>query len=196
MGGSKPKKPKPTASERAESERAWSEYQHWRSQYMPMEQKQINDIMTLERETPGMIRKASGNVMAEFSPAFASAKTEMFHGGIDPTSGRYASAIGMLGTGAARTAGDVVNDTILNERARKMSGMGGLLGLGRGLAGQSNMNLGRMVSMDTSASLSKRRADAYKKAATANMWGNIAGSVAGLGGALAYNKYKTGNWLG
>ncbi len=184
MGSSEPSKPKPTAEEQAQADRAWSEWQHWRQQYMPMEEQQIQDITTLERETPAMIRKAAGNVTAEFSPAFGETRRQLFQGGIDPTSGRYASAVGGIGRGAARTSGDVVNDTILNERARKMSGMGGLLGLGRGLAGQSSMNLSRLASQTGAQNLAKRRADAYKKAATANMWGTVAGSALGaLGGA-------------
>ena len=191
MGGSKPKKPKPTESEKAESEHSWQEYQHWRSQYLPMEQQQINDVMTLERETPAMIRKASGNVMSEFAPAFSAAKGQLFHGGIDPSSGHYVNAIGTVGSGAARTAGDVVNDTILNERARKMGAMGGLIGIGRGLAGQSNLNLSRMTSMESASQLAKRRADAYKDAATANMWGTIGGSVVGgLASAYAGGAFK------
>ncbi len=188
MGGSKPSKPKPTAQEQAEAEIAYKDWERYKAKFLPYEKRYIKDVMTFEREKPSMVRAGLGAVPAEFWPTFRQAKRSLFQQGIDPTSGRFAKAMGGIGVGAAQTAADVGVGIKNMVRGRKMTGMENVLGIGRNLAGQSTANLSRLNAMETSRMLARERAKVYKSAAKANMYGTIVGGIGA--GAVGYMMAK------
>ena len=167
-----PEKPKPTKQERALAERAAADWNRYVGEFIPLENRIINDIQNSEKYTNEMRGMAATDVGLQ-----ATGQLDNASGSIGGQSAKGVRALTNLASqqGAAKGAAIAGADSAIRDR--EMRGLASLSGFGRGLSGLNTSALSQSASNAAARSLNQYQFDAQLK----NNYGNMAGQVVGMG---------------
>ncbi|MEZ8965481.1 hypothetical protein AB6E53_02220 [Vibrio breoganii] len=193
MGGSD-NEIKETSAEKASAQVAKDQWALYENELKPFEENFIQRVQSLDSQqakNAGKDAVSVGNNRA-FSEAKGAVADQMTSAGVDPSSGKFQTAIQEVGADQAISQGDTMNRMETSIQDRKMAGLSDVVAMGDGEKGEA------MSGMDAVASSSLRKAtsDAYNSFNRSSANGQLAGAVVGAGANYATNNLATPNTAG
>jgi hypothetical protein len=151
MGGGDPKLPPDTEEAKALAQVAAKRFNRYQQVFVPLENAYMQDVMNVRNrgayETAGAI--ASADYAGEFAAANERLADEMTQQGVDPSSGVFMGNSAALRKAQALKQGMGVSSAKIANTDRFYTGLGGLIAMGQGQAGESIGGLSSIATRST-----------------------------------------------
>jgi len=182
-GGSDPKPPDETASQRALAEAAAQNFIRYQEVFMPLENSYIDSVMNVADQ--GAYEQAGGRASTAFAeqydPAIRDYSAQLMSSGLDPSSMGFQSKSNALRKAAAAGQGLGVADAQISNTDRFYGGLSSIVNMGQGLQTESMAGLGDIAQMSQEKAINKAEADFARASAGRNAIGNIVGGSSAYG---------------
>lgn len=164
----------------------WNLYNSDLKQYEDIFMNKVDDLNS-EREYDKLAGTAALGTAKTFGDARAGMADSMAAGGIDPTSGKYQTAMSDLETDQALSQTDTTNRAQSSQQDKYVAGLKDVVSIGAGQKAESLAGMGDVAS----TSLRKAAFDAQNSFADKQATAGLVGAVAGAGTAYGLNELKS-----
>lgn len=142
MSGSSPDI-QPTAMEIANTQIALQQWQHYKNQAVPLENKYMG--LVKRQNSPMQYGNAAGlaqgGVVEQYDPMLRKAAGEAFSNGVNPASGQFLAKAADMRAKGATAMGQAAAGAQQAQHDRYIGGLENILGIGRGQAGVAQAGL-------------------------------------------------------
>ncbi|WP_017411431.1 hypothetical protein [Aeromonas salmonicida] len=174
---------KETEAQKAAAEVAneqWGIYKNDLQKYEDIFMDKVGDLNSAQ-QFDGIEGTAALGTAQAFGEARAGLADSFAAGGIDPSSGRYQSAMQDLETDQAQSQTDTTNRAQSSQQDRFVAGLKDVVSIGAGQKAEALAGMGDVANTSLRKTVSDAQASFQGKQATAGMVGTVAGAGAAYG---------------
>ncbi|QQB19346.1 hypothetical protein I6H43_17775 [Aeromonas jandaei] len=164
----------------------WNLYNSDLKQYEDIFMNKVDDLNS-GKEYDKLAGTAALGTAQSFGEARSSLADSMAAGGIDPTSGKYQTAMSDLETDQALSQTDTTNRAQSSQQDKYVAGLKDVVSIGAGQKAEALAGMGDVAS----TSLRKAAFDAQNSFADKQATAGLVGAVAGAGTAYGLNEFKS-----
>lgn len=186
MSGGGSNKIKDTKAQKQLAQIAAKRFNLYQQYYVPLENQFMSDVFKMQ--SPSQMESVQSFVTALQQPQFQKQKMQQeqmaFAQGADITSGQFQAGSDAMSQAQARGMGTGTAEALSGQTDRYYQGMGNIIAMGQGQAGQAMSGLGDI------GALSQKRAIAEAQSDVSDYQGTLGaiGTAAGLGYGYSRNK--------
>ncbi|MDI3431716.1 hypothetical protein QLG02_15365 [Aeromonas sp. V90_14] len=163
----------------------WNIYKSDLQQYEDVFMDKVDDLNS-EREYDKLAGTAALGTAQSFGEARSGLADSLAAGGVDPTSGKYQSAMSNLETDQALSQTDTTNRAQSSQQDRHVAGLKDVVSIGAGQKAEALAGMGDVANTSLRKAASDAQTSFQSKQATAG----LVGAVAGAGTAYGLGQLK------
>ena len=188
MSGGGSNKIKDTKAQKALAQIAAKRFNLYQQYYVPLENQFMSDVFKMN--SPAQMENVQSFVTALQQPKFQKQKfiqeQQMFAQGADITSGQFQDSSAQMTNAQARGMGTGTAEALSGQIDRYYQGMGNIIAMGQGQAGQAMSGLGDV------GALAQKRGIAEAQSEMSSYTNTLGAAGTGLGLAYGYSRGKGG----
>nr|WP_299241365.1 hypothetical protein [uncultured Halomonas sp.] len=172
-----------TPEQRYLAQVAAEKWNYAQQELAPLEQAYMDDVnaMTGESRMDYIKGQASQGQLQATGEMMGQATQQLERGGIDPSSGRFQTAMSGLSLGAAQSGGETMGRGQFDQENQQIKGIQNIVAMGNGQQTQAQAGLSGVASQ-ASADARASAVDSYNRSsANLQLLGNVAGAGARYG---------------
>lgn len=158
----------------------WNIYKSDLQQYEDIFMGKVDDLNN-EREYDKLAGTAALGTAQSFGEARSGLADSLAAGGVDPTSGKYQSAMSNLETDQALSQTDTANRAQSSQQDRYVAGLKDVVSIGAGQKAEVLAGMGDVANSSLRKAASDAQTSFQSKQATAGLVGSVAGAGAAYG---------------
>lgn len=158
----------------------WDLYKNDLQQYEDIFMDKVDDLNS-EREHDKLAGTAALGTAKTFGEARAGLADTMAAGGVDPTSGKYQSAMSNLETDQALSQTDTTNRAQSSQQDKHVAGLKDVVSIGAGQKAESLAGIGDVATTSLRKATSDAQSSYQSQQATAGLVGTLAGDGTAYG---------------
>ncbi|BBR39392.1 hypothetical protein WP3W19E03_19170 [Aeromonas veronii] len=158
----------------------WNLYNSDLKRYEDIFMDKVDDLNS-EREYDKLAGTAALGTAKTFGDARAGMADSMAAGGIDPTSGKYQTAMSNLETDQALSQTDTTNRAQSSQQDRHVAGLKDVVSIGAGQKAESLAGMGDVATTSLRKATSDAQSSFQSQQATAGLVGTVAGAGSAYG---------------
>ncbi|HDZ8876955.1 TPA: hypothetical protein RUX67_000956 [Aeromonas dhakensis] len=174
---------KETEAQKAAADVATEQWNIYKSDLQQYEDGFMDKVdgLNSEREYDKLAGTAALGTAQSFGEARAGLADSLAAGGVDPTSGKYQSAMSNLETDQALSQTDTTNRAQSSQQDRYVAGLKDVVSIGAGQKAEALAGMGDVANTSLRKAASDAQTSFQSKQATAGLVGSVAGAGAAYG---------------